>query len=196
MKYITIEREYGSGGSLIAKKLSEKCGIPCYGAEILDEAAGRMGTMPEYIRQSEEKATGSLLYSIFMMSKMASASDDMLPEEGRVYAEEQKVIQNFARQGSAIFLGHCAVEALKDFENVVEVYIHADMKSKYARIQKDYGIPEKDIDAVERKNNKRRSNYYYVNTQRKWEDLRHYDVVLDSGRIGIDRCADILAGLF
>lgn len=195
MKYIAIEREYGSGGSIIAKRLSEKCGIPCYGTEILEEAARVLGNAPEDIRQNEEKATGSLLYSIFMMSQMAKVSDDMLTKEGRIFAEEQKIIQDFARQGRAIFLGHCAVAALKDFDGVAEVYIHADRESKYARIQQDYGIPAGDAEAAERKNNRRRSNYYYTNTQRKWEDLRHYDVVLDTSRISLDLCVELLAGL-
>ena len=42
-RYITIEREYGSGGTKIARKLSEVCGIPCYGREILEAVAKKQG---------------------------------------------------------------------------------------------------------------------------------------------------------
>ena len=35
-RYITIEREYGSGGTKIARTLSEVSGVPCYGEEILE----------------------------------------------------------------------------------------------------------------------------------------------------------------
>ena len=38
-RYLTIEREYGSGGTEIGRRLSEKLGIPCFGREILEEVS-------------------------------------------------------------------------------------------------------------------------------------------------------------
>lgn len=197
MKYITIEREYGSGGTEIARELASRCQVHCYGQEILEEAAKNMNTKPELIRESEETATNSLLYSIFMMSQVQNrASGTMLTKEGEIFVEEQKIIREFAKKGSTIFIGHCASEALKDFDNVVQVYIHADEQSKHDRIKTEYGIEERNIKAVARKNDKRRSNYFFANTQRKWDDLRQYDIVLDSSKLGLDGCVNMLAGLF
>ena len=53
MKYITIEREYGSGGTLIGKNLAEKCQIPCYGQEILERASERLQISVDEIRKYE-----------------------------------------------------------------------------------------------------------------------------------------------
>ena len=68
---ITIEREYASGGSEIGKRVSQRLGIPVYGHEILEMAAKRGNTTPEYIEHLEETDTNSLLYSLLMMAKTA-----------------------------------------------------------------------------------------------------------------------------
>ncbi len=195
MRYITIEREYGSGGTKIARALAARCEIPCYGQEILEKASEKLGVPPEEIRNYEEKATNSLLYSMYMVSQVQRGNWDMVSKEGKVFAEEQSAIQEFAKQGSAVFIGHCASEALSDYRDVVRVYLHADADAKRERIGSDYGIPEREIGAAERKNNRRRASYYLANTQKKWEDFRNYDVVLDSSRLGIERCVAILSGI-
>ncbi len=196
MRYLTIEREYGSGGTEIAKSVAERCGIPCYGQEILEEAAARLHTAAEQIRACEETATNSLLYSIFMMSQMHRGDGRMLSREGEIFVEEQNIIREFARKGSAVFIGHCASEALREFDGVTRVFIHADEKTKRERIRREYGIEERSIDATARRNNRRRANYYVANTQRKWDDLRQYDIVLDSAGLGTEQCAKVLAGVF
>lgn len=195
MRYMTIEREYGSGGTKIARQLAKETNIPCYGEEILQRASELMNMPIEQIRECEEKATNSLLYSIYMFSQAQSRDRDMLAKEGKVFVEEQKAILEFASKGSAIFLGHCASEALKEYDDVISVFIYADKEFKRERIRTDYGIAEDKIDAVERKNNKRRANYYSVNTQNKWSDLRNYDIVLNSSKLGIDECVNALKNI-
>lgn len=196
MKYITIEREYGSGGTLIGKGLAEKCQIPCYGQEILERTSERLEISVDEIRKYEEKATNSMLYSLYMLCQTRALNGEMLSSEGKVFVEEQNAIKEFANQGSAIFMGHCASEALKDYDNVVHVYVHADDKTKKERIMADYGIAETNVFIAEKKNNKRRSSYYAANTQKKWNDFRNYDIVLDSSKLGIEGCVKLLAGLF
>lgn len=196
MKYITIEREYGSGGTLIGKELAAKCKIPCYGQEILERASERLQISVDEIRRYEEKATNSVLYSLYMLCQTQTLNGEMLSSEGKVFVEEQNAIKEFASQGSAIFMGHCASEALKELDQVIHVYIHADDSTKKERIMEDYGIAEEDVAAAERKNNKRRASYYCANTQKKWNDFRNYDIVLDSSKLGIGGCVKLLAGLF
>lgn len=196
MRYITIEREYGSGGTKIATELAKQCHIPCYGKEILEAAAAKMNVPIDMIRVYEEKTTNSLLYSLYLLNQIRSGSSDNLLEEGKVFLEEQKIIQEFARKGSAVFLGHCATEALESLGDVIKVFIHADEKTKRQRILEDYQIPDVEITSIERRNNRRRENYYVTNTGQKWMDFHNYDIVLDSSRLGIDGCVRLLKGLF
>ena len=137
-----------------------------------------------------------MLYSLYMLCQTSSLSGEMLSSEGKVFVEEQNAIKEFANQGSAIFMGHCASEALKEYDNVIRVYVHADDKTKKERIMADYGIAEANVSIAEKKNNRRRSGYYTANTQKKWSDFRNYDIVLDSSKLGIEGCVNVLAGLF
>lgn len=82
--------------------------------------------------------------------------------------EEQKVIRRFAAAQPAIFVGHCASEALKEYPNVVNVFIHCSSdEQKKERILHDYGIAPVQADVVRRKYDKKRANYYKANTERK-----------------------------
>lgn len=195
IRYITIEREYGSGGTEIARKLAEKCGIACCGEEIMEIAAKQLHISIVEAQQYEEKVTNSFLYSMFAMSQAQSGNTDVLPMESKLYIAEHNAIIEIAHKGRCVFVGHCASEALKDEKGVLRVFIRADDDFKRRRMITDYGIAENDADAVCRRFNKKRANYYSLNTSKKWNDLTNYDVVLDSSRIGIEGCVGALAAL-
>lgn len=197
MKYqfITIEREYGSGGSKIARRLAEECGIACYGEEILERVAEKNDVPVEKIKDYEENVSNSFLYTVFVMSRAQSANADMLMGEGYVYLEEQEVIKELALKGPAVFLGHCASEALKERRGVVRVFIHADKESKEKRIMEDYQIHPAMVDAAQKQHNKKRASYYRANTMKNWDDYKNYDIVLDSSQLGIEGCVAVLKGL-
>lgn len=194
IRFVTIEREYGSGGTEIAERLAEKCGIPCYGREVLEIAAAQLGISVEEAETYEEKVTNKFMYSLFVMSQTQKGDPDMLPMEGKLYVEEHAAIQKLARQGRAIFVGHCASSALEE-ENVLRVFIRADEDYKMKRAVDEYGIDVKEAESVCRRFNKKRAHYYAVNTSQKWDDLSNYDIVLDSSRIGIEGCVEAIAAI-
>lgn len=195
IEYITIEREYGSGGTEIAARLANKCGIACYGAEIMELAAKELHISVAEAQQYEEKITSSFLYSVFAMSQMQTGNAEMLSMEGRLYVAERNAICSLAHYGSAVFVGHCASEALKGRDNVLHVFIQAAEGFKNRRAVSEYGIDEKDAEAVCRRFDKKRAKYYAFNTSKKWDDMSNYDMVLDSSRIGIDGCARAIEAL-
>ena len=196
VRYITIEREFGSGGSKIAAEAAKQCGISCYGREIMETVAKEQNVSVKALEEYEESVSGSFLYSMFVMSQSQTGNPDLLSPEAKLYVAEARVIKNLAQQGPGIFVGHCASEALKDMDGVLRVFIHASDESKLARAIHNYGIPEKQVSAVCRKANRRRSNYYSFCTQKTWNDLNNYDLVLDSTRLGIEGCAAALAALY
>ena len=195
IEYVTIEREYGSGGTEIAARLADKCGIACYGAEIMEIAAKELHVSASEAQQYEEKISNSFLYSVFAMSQVQTGKADMLSMESRLYVAERNAICGLAHYGRAVFVGHCASEALKDQGDVLRVFIRAADGFKHRRAVSDYGIDEKDAEAVCRRYNKKREKYYAFITSRKWNDMSNYDMVLDSSRIGIDGCVETIASL-
>ena len=196
-RYITIEREYGSGGTKIARSLSEATGVPCYGYEILEAVAKKQGIPVEGINQYEEKATGSLPYAMFVMSRVQTGDPNMLTTEGKVFLDEQLEIRRLSMKGPAIFLGHCASEALRDQKHLVKVFIHSEDENEVKkRITEDYGIAPADVESTRKFYNKKRAGYFRANTGNEWKDLKNYDIVLDSSKLGIEGCVNILRGVF
>lgn len=195
-KYITIEREYGSGGTEIAKKVAEECGIPCYGREILEYVAKDYNVAVEAIERYEETVTNSLLYTLFVLGRVQGGESDMLAKEGHMFVAEQSVITKLASYGPAVFVGHCAAEALKEKNCVLRVFIKSNIADKKARIIEEYQIPAGDVEAVRRRFDKKRANYYYANTARKWADGENYDLVLDTGKLGVDGCVAAIKSVF
>ena len=197
VNYITIEREYGSGGTKIGRILSELTGIPCYGHEILTEVSKQYHLSIEHIQQYEETVTNSFLYSLFLMGQANTGNMEMLMHDGHIYVAEQQIIRQLASRGRAIFLGHCAQEALKGRGDVIRVYIRCtDEQARRERIIREYGIAPENAESTRKRYNKKRANYYYANTAKKWDDFRNYEIVLDSGRLGLGGCAAVLEGLF
>lgn len=197
IRYVTIEREYGSGGTKIAHRLSEETHIPCYGREILEAVAKSQNVAIEEIEKYEENVTSSFLYTFYAMSQANNGSVDMLTKEGHIFVAEQDEIRKIATDGKAIFLGHCASEALKEERGVVRVFIRcSDEDKKHQRIIEDYGIADADVERTKKRFDKKRSNYFYANTAQRWSDYSNYDIVLDSGVLGVEGCVAVLKGLF
>ena len=170
--------------------------MPCYGEEILEAVAKKQGIPVERINQYEEKATGSVLYTMFVMSRMQTGDPDMLTVEGKVFLDEQLEIRRLAMEGPAIFLGHCASDALRDQRNVAKVFIHSeDEEEVKKRVIEDYGIAPGEVESIRRHYNKKRAGYFRANTGNDWKDLKNYDVVLDSAKLGIEGCVNVLKGL-
>lgn len=195
MKYniITIEREYASGGSEIGRRLGEKLNLPCYGNEILEEVARRSGTTSAQLQHLEETATNSFLYSIAMMSKMISGDLDGLSDEGAMFIEESKLIWELANKGPSIFVGRCAGRVLREKEDALRVFIHADYDYRKKRALEIYGVESGNVEALLKKSDRRRANYYNANSKVKWDDKTEYHMILDSGRLGIEKCVELIA---
>lgn len=194
-RYITIEREYGSGGLEIAKKVSEKCGVRCYGREIMETVAKEQNISVADLEEYEESVSGSFLYSMFVMSQSQTGNPDLLSGEAKLFVAENRVIKRLSLNGPAIFVGHCASLALRETKGVVSVFIRASDEFERNRAVEKYGIPEKDVASVCKKANKKRANYYSFCTQEKWNDYDNYDIVLDSSALGTDGCAEVLSAL-
>ena len=194
-RYIAIEREYGSGGRAVAARLSELCSIPNYGREILVTAAQRLHIPVSQLEQYEESTTNSFLYSVNLIGRAQTGDPDMLMREGHLFVAEQLAIRDLASHGPAIFVGHCASEALKGYGEVLRVFIKSSMADRKHRITREYGIPDNEVDSTIRRFDKKRAGYYSINTARKWRDPNNYDIILDSSTLGVEGCAAALYAL-
>lgn len=191
--YITIEREYASGGSYIGKKAAEILNIPCYGKEIPELTAEKSNLPIERVLELEENSTGSLLYSLSRMSNIITSGGAVkLNDFESVVLKEMKTIKDLAKQGRAIFVGRTASYALKEKKDVLKVFIHASMEFREKRAIEEYKICKSEVKEVIKKSDKRRSNFYKSNFGKDWKQHSNYDLVLDSSILGIDKCIAII----
>ena len=185
---ITMAREYASGGSEIARMVADELGIPLYNKELITIAAKKSGLTEEAIAASENQRSGSLIYSLYMMG-------NTLPLADQVYILQSNVIKELAEKESCIILGRCGDYVLRDREDTLHVFIHADMDFRARRVVEVYGDNgQKPEQRLRDKDKKRAVNYEHY-TGREWGRSQNYTLTLNSGAIGVERCVDLLADL-
>lgn len=191
---ITIGRQYGSGGREIGKELSKYYDIPFYDKEILKRAAKESGICEELFENFDEKPTTSFLYSLVMDPYALgynAASFDM-PMNQKVFLAAFDTIKNIANEGPCVIVGRCADYALREYDNKLNVFIHASMAFKKHRISKEYNIPLDKVREEAIRMDKQRASYYNYYTSQKWGDLKCYDLCIDSSLFGIEGSIDLI----
>lgn len=191
-RVITISRQFGSGGRTIGKELAAKLGIPCYDQELIDKIAEESGFTKEYVAERGEYAS----HRGWMASAFSDRDFYGHSNQDTLWAIQTRVIREVAEKGPCVIVGRCADFILKDTSDCLRVFIHSDMEKRAKRIVEQYGerpeAPEKRL----KDKDKRRAAYYQFYTDMKWGDTRHYDITLNSGSLGLEKCVEILAGLY
>ena len=193
-KIITIGRQFGSGGKQIGEALAEKMNIPFYDKELLKEAAKNSGICEEIFDSFDEKPTNSFLYSLVMDPySLGFGSSTELPLNHKVFLAAFDTIKNLAeKDGSCVFVGRCADYALRDLDNVVNIFLYADMDDRTARIAKKYNISESKAKDMIKKEDKARASYYNYYTSKRWGEMKGYDICINTSKYGIDKTIDLL----
>ena len=191
-RVITISREFGSGGRTIGKQVAERLGIPCYDQELIEKIEEKSGLAKEFIEErGEHTLRGGWLANAF-----ADRSLNGLSVQDYLWTIQRKTILELAEQGPCVIVGRCADYILEGKADTLKVFIHAPMEVRAKRIVEKYGesaeAPEKRL----RDKDIRRSAYYHFYTDVEWGIAKNYDIALDSGTLGLDRCVDIIASLY
>lgn len=192
---ITIGRQYGSGGHDIGKKLAEELNVPFYDKELLERAAKDSGLCQEIFENHDEKPTNSFLYSLVMdtysMGYSAPAFAEM-PLNHKIFLAQFDTIKSIAKEGPCVIVGRCADYALSEFTNVVNVFLHADMDERIARIARRHDLTNAKAKDLILKTDKRRASYYNYYTSKKWGEAVGYDLCLNTASLGIEGTIHII----
>ena len=189
-RVITISREFGSGGRTIGKKVAADLAIPCYDSELLQKIAKESGFAEDYVEDAGEYAPGGLLSSAFSHTRAGLNNADYL------WTVQYNIITRLAEEGPCVIVGRCADYILRDKADCLRVFIHADMEFRARRIVEVYGEREESPEQRLRDKDRRRAAYHRFYTDMKWGHAQNYDLTLNSGTLGIDRCAAIIEGLY
>ncbi|HCD44144.1 MAG TPA: cytidylate kinase [Lachnoclostridium sp.] len=186
---IAIGRQCGSSGKIIGQKLAEELGIKCYDKELLALAAKNSGLCEELFKTHDEKPTNSFLYSLVMdtysMGFTNSGYMDM-PINHKIFLAQFDTIKQLADEESCIIVGRCADYALEDYPNLVSVFISADEEDKIKSLKELYHVDDTKAKDIMVKTDKKRSSYYNYYSNKKWGDVRSYDLCINRSSIGVD----------
>ena len=181
--YITVAREYGSGGRLIGQKLAEQLGIECYDREIISLVAKESGLHEDYIESVSESYTPFFLYNIY--------GNESIPFSNQIYTAESNAILTLAEKGSCIFIGRNASGILKKEENLINIFIHAPIEYRADFAKSNYNEDvEKTIKEMHRID-KGREDYIKRFSGKAWLDIRSYNLSIDSS-IGVDATVEVI----
>lgn len=191
MKSLAIEREFGSGGRDIGKRVAALAGIPYYDGEMLIRQAEEKGVSLDLLEEYDEKKTGSILYNIALF---ANYNQDM--NQNKIYevcCGLQETIRDLEMQGPAVFIGRCSTEILRGNPEVVRTYIYSsEEENKLERIIRTEKVSREQARKLMAKKDRQRSSYFKYWTQKKWEDRKNYDMELNTAELSPDVCAQIL----
>lgn len=193
---ITLARQYCSGGLKVGKRLAEELGINCYDSEMFRLVSDdKAMTDCEVAHDARIKDT-----ALFDIAKKTyeEQSDDAFAEEDEqllmrnLYAYQSDIIRGLAEKESCVIVGRCANYILKDREDTISVFVHAPMDFRVRRASSIHNMPEPELESFIRSKDERKASYYHIYTGGDWQDASGYDLSLDTSKMGIRGCAELI----
>lgn len=199
MSVITISRQYGSGGSDVARLVAERLGWSLIDNDFVERVAERAGVTAEEVQRQEERVPSlverlarALAISAPEMFAATAEPAPPLPPEDRIVKMTEAVIAEVAGHDHAVLVGRGAQAYLAERENTLHVYIVAprDVKIDTAmrRLQVDRKTAEKVTDDADHG----RRRYVHTYYGREWDAAAGYDLVINTGKFAYEQAADLI----
>ncbi len=193
---VTIARGFGSGGRTIGKMLSDRLGVKFYDKDLIRIASDVSGINEALFGQSDERTKSGVFGKpgVYKGGVIAPGKSGYISEEN-LFNYQAMVIKQIAEEGSCVIVGRCADYVLRDNPAVVRVFIYADEENCVRNVAEVRGITDR-REALKTiaSTDKERAGYYKAHTGRDWIDARNYDLCLNSGNLGFEKCVDIIEG--
>lgn len=182
---ISVGREFGSGGHVIAEALAKRFGLPLYDNNLLEHIADEKNIEHEHLKKYDEVPKSRLFsrtvrgYSNSMQEHVANMQFDFLQKKA-------------ADGESFVIVGRCSETKLKEYDGLVSIFILGDRAKKVERVRQVYGVTEEEARQMMTREDWRRKSYHNYYCKGKWGDSRNYDFSINSSKLGIDRTVDML----
>lgn len=182
---ITIGREFGSGGHVIAEKLAEKMNLPLYDRKMISEVAEASGMDARVFEKYDEKPV-NLLFSRTVNGYSNSIEDNIAEKQFDYLRKKAEAGESF------IVVGRCAETIFRNNANAFHIFILADKEFKLKRVIEKYKLSESEALAKMYRHDKKRKIYHNRYSKGNWGDSRNYDLCVKSSALGIEKTVDSL----
>lgn len=195
---IALTRTCGSGGTTISQKLADDYGIDLYDRKLLQLASENSGINEELFSKVDELTKRSLLYRV----SQKVYNGEVIPPESNDFTSDQnlfnyqaKVLKELAERESYVCIGRACDFILKDYPNVLKVFIYAPENVCIKRESERQGISLKAAEKYVQTNNKFRKEYYKYHTGKVWENAQNYDLSINTGMFSYDQTVEIIENI-
>lgn len=190
---ICVGRQLGSGGRTIAKMLADDMKCKYYDRSLLNLAAKESGFCEKFFEENDEKKgfmeTLCNVHVPFMSD--GYFYNNKLSQES-LFQFQSDAIRKAATESNCVFVGRCADYVLRDFHNVVSVFITADMEERIRRVVKRDGYTPEQAKKIIEERESRRSSYYNYYTGKTWGFSTTYDLCINSSLLGARATAEYI----
>lgn len=193
---IVIGRSFGAGGRSVGKALSKILDIPFYDSELLMESAKEFGFSKEVFSRCDEKRPSIFKRLVTHSYGMQEVFMPVTIGSENIYQAQSVVIRGIAEKGPAIIIGRTADYLLRDYPNLLSVFIHAPLAYRARKIV-DRGDAPDEVAAIElaKMIDRQRQEYYDFFTGKTWGTASNYDLTIDSSLLPVDDIARLIADL-
>ncbi len=191
---VTIARQYGSGGRTVGEMLANDLGIHYYDKELMRIASDESGISEDLFRQADEKRhkTGGLFgraQNIYHGQLFTPESEEFVSADN-LFNVQANIIKRLAETESCVIVGRAADFVLRGYENVVSVFVHAPKPFLMEQAAKKQSMTGEELERYIEKIDRARAAYYRYYTGQEWTDARNYDLCLNSGCLGFEKCVE------
>ena len=182
---ISVGREFGSGGRVIAEELAKRFNIPIYDRHLITDIAEKTGLTPEEIEKYNENPKPHIIAR--SVRGYSNSIEDNIAEM------QFDIIDKKAADGeSFVVVGRCSETKLKKYPALVSLFVLGDMSEKVKRVMEVYSLSEEEAQRLITKKDKKRKRYHNYHCTGHWGDSRLYDLSINSSRLGIEGTIDYL----
>lgn len=199
MGSVTIAATYGAGGSVIAPEVAKRLGLQFIDRAIpVAMAEGMHDSLHAALADDADhtSAVGRLLDRVLATSGLFVGVTVSPEQRGAIpeIARTEETLRHLAETTGAVILGRAGVFALKGVPGVLHVRLDGDPEARCRAAAARLGIDEAAAARARHQTDHARLAYveHFYPRAGAWNDPRNYQVVLDSTRISLDACIEII----
>ena len=191
---INVGRQLGSGGHDIGRMLALDFGAKYYDRELLNLAAKESGFSEKFFEENDERK--GFLKGLFNVQTSHFSGGSLYKSnfsQESLFQFQSDAIRKAAAESSCVFVGRCADYILRDFPNVVNIFVTASMDYRIRQIMNKQHLNEEAARSYIEKRENQRAEYYNYYTGKKWGHAASYDLCIDSSVLGIMETEKLIA---
>ncbi len=194
---ITISRQFGAGGSEVARRVAEALDWRLVDNDLVDRVAERAGLPPEEVAQRDERAPGFVERLVRALTRVPElfpkpAEKVPEPEEASLVRLTESVVAELATEGRVVLVGRAGPAVLRGKYDALHIKIVAPLADRLRTASERLGLAPKEAEKALQETDANRARYLKQHYGRDWNDSTNYDMVLNTGTLGLQGASELI----